>query len=279
MGWKYFFILLLMGFSVTLNAQVEDYYRLRKRRSQPYLFNHPDLVRTRSHWYMGVEGGGKWNGGLLSNDLNGFLNIRHNIIDSYAGGHLGYSHNLRWSLEMGYIHNPSNLAFWVNASRPEQFLVNDLQHTIPLRLKWRVLRIGKIQKLSGIYLGTGFLWTPSRRRQQITGFQLVGLSRASRNRIDTILVENQSFTTGRAQLEWEGSVEFVGRVAQHIEIVGFGRIGYAGASALSSHSEYFINRTSQNTSMATLLPRTYYFGLSVRYLYKLKNVYWSRFEE
>ncbi|MEZ4902625.1 MAG: hypothetical protein R2822_13190 [Spirosomataceae bacterium] len=141
----------------------------------------------------------------MPNNLDGFLRIR-SFIDSYAGGHWGYNHNLRWSLETGYIHNPSNLVLWVNTSRPFQFFVKDLQHTIPLRFKWRVFKIGKIQKQSGLYIGTGLLWTPSRIRQQLDGFRLVGFAKASRNQVDTILVENKSFTTGQAKLEWEGSV-------------------------------------------------------------------------
>jgi len=185
---------------------------------------------------------------------------------------------MRWSLETGYIHNPSNLAFWIVTSRPYQFLVNDLQHTIPLGFKWCVLRIGKIQKQSGIYVGGGFLWTPSRSYQEINGFRLAGLSRVSKNRIDTILVENQSFTTGRAKIEWEGSLEVVGRVGNHFELVGFGRFGYVGHSALASNSELSINRISQNISIATLRPSTYYFGVSVRFLYGLKNAYRSRYE-
>ncbi|MFN8344532.1 MAG: hypothetical protein U0X91_05995 [Spirosomataceae bacterium] len=269
------------GLAAQASAQIEDYYRPQKRYTNPVLINHPDLVTTDNHWYLGIEGGGKWNGVTLSNNLSGLLAYKKGVVDSYAGAHLGYSHNLRWSIETGYIRNPSNLTLFVNATRPFPFTVNDLQHTIPMRFKWRVFRLGNVLKKSGMYVGGGFLWTPTRQRKEIDGFQLGGLTRASgsRTKLDTIIVENQSFTTGRAKIELEGSLEFVGRVGQHFELVSYGRVSYAGASALESRSELFLNNYSQSISFAALRPVSYHFGVAVRYLYGLRNSYRSRFEE
>ncbi|MEZ4902624.1 MAG: hypothetical protein R2822_13185 [Spirosomataceae bacterium] len=56
MNWKFIFTILLLGYNLIAKAQIEDYYRAKKRKNQPFLFNHPDLVRTKSHWYMGIEG-------------------------------------------------------------------------------------------------------------------------------------------------------------------------------------------------------------------------------
>ena len=274
-------ILFLGRFVTVTNAQIEDYYRPQKRSTAPVLINHPDLVRANNHWYIGIEGGGKWNGATLDNSLSELLVNKKGATDSYAGGHLGYSHNLRWSLETGYIRNPSNLILFVNSTRPFPFSVKDLQHTIPVRFKWRVLRLGNVQKKSGMYLGGGLLWTPTRKQKEIEGFQLGGLSRASgsRTKLDTLIVENRSFTTGRAKLELEGSLEFVGRIGQHFELVGYGRVSYAGSSALESKSELFVNNYSQSISIATLRPVSYHFGVAIRYLYGLQNSYRSRFEE
>lgn len=273
---------LFLGRFVTVtNAQIEDYYRPQKRAATPLVINHPDLVRVNNHWYIGIEGGGKWNGSTLDNSLSGLLANKKGATDSYAGGHLGYSHNMRWSLETGYIRNPSNLILLVNTTRPFRVTVNDLQHTIPVRFKWRVFRLGNVQKKSGMYVGGGLLWTPTRKRNEIDGFQLGGLSRVSgsRTKFDTLIVENHSFTTGRAKLELEGSLEFVGRVGQHFELVSFGRVSYAGASALESQSELFVNNYSQSISITALRPVSYHFGVAIRYLYGLRNSYRSRFEE
>ena len=269
------------GLATAALAQIEDYYRPQKRYAQPLLFNHSDLVPTNHHWYLGIEGGGKWNGASMNNSLSGLLANRKGVIDSYAGAHLGYNYNLRWSIETGYIRNPSNLILIVNTTRPFSFTVNDLQHTLPLRFKWRVFRLGNVLKKSGMYVGGGLLWTPTRKRNEIDGFQLGGLIRASGSgtKLDTIIVENQSFTTGRAKLELEGSLEFVGRVGRHFELVSYGRVSYTGASALESRSELFLNNYSQSISLATLRPISYHFGVAIRYLYGLRNSYRSRYEE
>ncbi len=271
-----FLLLVLCWGSLTsvANAQIEDYYRPRKRANNPLLINHPDLVRVNNHWYIGLEGGGKWNGALLSSGLSGLISYRKRFVDGYAGVQLGYSHNLQWAIESGYIRNPSSIILGVNTTRPFTFHIEDLQHSIPFRFKWRLLRLGTIQKKSGIYVGGGLLWTPTRKRTEINSFQLAGLSRVA-----GLAVENYSFTTGKAKLELEGSIEFVGRISQYFEILGYGRLSYANRSALESKTELFVNTLLQNTSVATLRPVSYQFGVTLRYLYGLKNIYRSEFEE
>lgn len=261
------------------NAQIKDYYRPRKRGATPYLINRPDIVRANNHWYVGLEGGGKWNGATLSNGLSGLLSYRKSITNGYYAAQLGYSHNLRWTVETGYIQNPSTIVLAVNSSVPFPFRIEDRQHSIPFRFKWRVFRLGNVQKQSGMYLGGGFVWTPTRQRKDLEGFQLSGLSRISRTQFDTLFVVNNSFVTGKAKVELEGSIEFVGRLSPHFEILGYGRINYAGASPIESKTELFVNNLSQTISWATLRPVTYQFGIAVRYLYGLKNNYRSRFEE
>ncbi|WP_428660465.1 hypothetical protein [Runella sp.] len=268
------------GLFLTAEAQIEDYYRPYKRQKTVFL-THPDLVRSDSHWYIGIEGGGKWNGATLSDNLYGLLASKSGTFDSYAGGHLGYSHNLQWSIESGYIHNPSNAFLLVNAVRGFRVRVNELQHSIPLRFKWRLFRLGVVQKQSGIYIGGGVLWTPSRKYEVTEAFSLAGLTRSSGSRtsLDTILVENQTFSTGKAKLELEGSLEFVGRVATHIEFVAYGRVHYAGASALRSDSQFYINHIREASSSLILRPVSYQFGIAIRYIYGMRKEYRSRFEE
>ena len=269
------------GFFLSAKAQIEEYYRPYKRPKTAILLTQPDLVRSNSHWYVGIEGGGKWNGATLSNSLFGLLAYRSGYTDSYAGGHLGYSHNLRWSIESGYIRNPSNTIMRVNAFRGFTVRVNELEHSIPLRFKWRILRLGNVLKQSGIYVGAGILWTPTRKRQDAETFLLTGLTRSSGagNAPDTLLVENQTFSTGKSKLEPEVSLEFVGRVSTHLEIVAFGRVHYAGASALRSDSQLYINRLIESTSSLTLRPVSYQFGVAIRYIYGMRNLYRSRFED
>lgn len=269
-----------IGLFLSAQAQTDEYYRPYKRRTSAVILDHPDLVRSDSHWYVGIEGGGKWNGAVLSDNLFGLLSYQTGATDGYAGGHLGYSHNLRWTLETGYIRNPSNAYLRVNAVRGFPVRVNELEHSIPLRFKWRVLRLGHVLKQSGIYVGGGLLWTPTRKRQNVDTFVLTGLTRSgSSGTRDTLLVENQTFSTGKAKLELEGSLEFVGRVSSHIEVVAYGRAHYAGASALRSDSQFYINRLIEASSSLTLRPVSYQFGVAIRYIYARRNVYRSRFEE
>lgn len=273
-------LVLLWGCSLTVSfAQIEDYYRPQKRGNTPYLINRPDIVRANNHWYVGLEGGGKWNGAALSSGLSGLLSYRKGVTNGYYAAQLGYSHNLRWTIETGYIRNPSTIILAVNSSRPFPFRIDDYQHSIPFRFKWRVFRLGNVQKQSGMYVGGGFVWTPTRKRKDLDGFQLSGLSRVSRTQFDTLIVENNTFVTGKAKVELEGSIEFVGRLSPHFEILGYGRVSYAAASALESKTELFVNNLSQSISVATLRPVTYQFGMAIRYLYGLKNNYRSRFEE
>ncbi len=269
-----------IGFLTKAKAQVEEYYRPYKHPKAIFL-THPDLVRSDSHWYIGLEGGGKWNGAVLSDNLHGLLSNQSGYTDSYAGAHVGYSHNLKWAIESGYIRNPSNAWLQVRAIQPFRVRVNDLQHSIPVRFKWRLFRMGIVQKQSGVYIGGGLLWTPTRKREEPYRFQLAGLTRSAGSHLppDTVLVESQSFTSGRAKLELEGSLEFVGRVSRHFELVAYGRVHYAGASALRSDAQFYINQVLDATSSLTLRPVSYQFGVAVRYLYGMRRNYHSRFEE
>ncbi len=271
----------LMGLFLSAEAQTDEYYRPYKRPQTPIFLTHPDLIRSNSHWYIGIEGGGKWNGSKLSDNLFGLLSYQGGATDSYAGGHLGYSHNLRWSVESGYIRNPSNAYLRVNAFRSFRVRVNELEHSIPLRFKWRILRLGHVLKQSGIYIGGGILWTPTRKWQNAETFVLTGLTRSSGSGStpDTILVENQTFSTGKVKLELEGSLEFVGRVSPHIELVAYGRTHYSNASALRSDSQFYINRLIEASSSLTLRPVSYQFGVAIRYIYSIRNTYRSRFED
>lgn len=277
---RFLLLVLFWGSLVSIaNAQIEDYYRPRKRGTTPYLINRPDIVRVNNHWYVGLEGGGKWNGATLSNSLSGLLSYRKGITNGYYAAQLGYSRNLRWIVETGYIQNPSTIVLAVSSSVPFPFSIEDRQHSIPFRFKWRVFRLGNVQKQSGMYVGGGFVWTPTRQRKDLEGFRLSGLSRISRTQFDTLIVENNSQVTGKAKLELEGNLEFVGRLSPHFEFVGYGRVSYAGASPIESKTELFVNNLSQTISWATLRPVTYQFGIAFRYLYGLKNNYRSRFEE
>lgn len=277
---RFLLLVLFWGSLISIaNAQIEDYYRPRKRGITPYFINRPDIVRANNHWYVGLEGGGKWNGATLSNSLSGLLSYRKSITNGYYAAQLGYSHNLRWTVETGYIQNPSTIVLAVNSSVPFPFRIEDRQHSIPFRFKWRVFRLGNVQKQSGMYVGGGFIWTPTRQRKDLEGFRLSGLSRISRTQFDTLFVENNSQVTGKAKLELEGNLEFVGRLSPHFEFVGYGRVSYAGVSPIESKTELFVNNLSQTISWATLRPVTYQFGIAFRYLYGLKNTYRSRFEE
>jgi len=274
------FVLFWGTFIPVANAQIEDYYIPRKKTS-PIIFNHPDLIKMDNHWYLGLEGGGKWMGTNLTSSLTGLIGYQKSVVDGYAAIQFGYLHNLKWGVETGYVRNPSRMVLAINSARPFVYRVEDLQHSIPFRFKYRVLRFGNVLKKSGIYLGTGFVWTPTRNRTQINQFDLAGLARVSgsRTQFDTLIVENYSFTTGKAKIEWEGNLEFVGRISQHFEIVAYGRATIAPASSLESKSELFVNRLSQSTSIATLRPVSYQFGLTFRYLYGFMNAYRSEYDE
>lgn len=275
-----FFVLFWATLLPASYAQIEDYYTPR-RKSSPIIFNHPDLIKVDNHWYMGLEGGGKWMGTHLSSSLTGLIGFQKSVIDGYAAAQFGYLHHLKWGIETGYIRNPSRMVLAINSARPFVYRIEDLQHSIPLRFKWRVFRLGRIQKKSGMYVGAGFVWTPTRNRTQINQFDLAGLARVSgsRTQFDTLIVENYAYTTGKAKLEWEGNLEFVGRISQHFEIVAYGRATLAPASSIESRTELFINRISQSTSVASLKPMTYQFGITFRYLYGFMNTYRSAYEE
>ncbi len=275
-----FFVLFWGTLLPATYAQIKDYYIPRKK-THPLIFNHPDLIKRDYHWYIGLEGGGKWMGMNLTNSLTGLIRLRKSVVDGYTAAQFGYLHNLKWGIETGYIRNPSRMQLTINSSRPFVYRIEDLQHSIPFRFKWRLLRFGTIQKRSGMYVGAGMVWTPTRKRTQINQFNLAGLARVngSRTQFDTLIVENYSYTTGKAKLEWEANLEFVGRVSQHFEIVAYGRTTIAPASSLESRSELFINRLSQSVSIATLKPLTYQFGITFRYLYGFMNAYRSEYEE
>lgn len=270
--------LLLSNLGVVAYAQIEDYYRPQKRYITPVLVTHPDLVLSKNHWYMGIEGGGKWNGASATNNLLGLLSPQKGYTDSYAGAYVGYLHNLKWALEMGYTRNPSNALMGVRASPSFRYRITDLQHSIPLRFKWRVVKLGFVQKRSGIYVSGGVVWTPTRKLQTLKQFQLYGLSRSgAHNGVDTLIVENESYTTGRAKVELEGGLEFVGRIGKKFEIVAYGRMLYGKSAALESTTQLFVNGVEENKSVLSLQPKSYQFGVALRYLF-VRDTYHSNYD-
>lgn len=262
----------------------EEYYRASKRRKNTVWLRNSDLIRSNNHWYIGLEGGGKWNATVLSSNLSGFIDYQPKFTDSYASGYLGYCHAQRWAVESGYGRTPTNalLAFFT-ARRRFTIPLNDLSVFIPLRIKYRVVKIGKIQKLSGVYVGLGALWMPSRNAATIERFNtLIGYRRIPDTTpalFDTLVLRHNAFLTGNAKIEWEGSVELVGRVARRWELVGYGRVQYASNSVLQATTELVVNGKLEQSSVLNIKPISYQFGVAVRFLYGFKSQYRSRFDE
>lgn len=264
-------------------AQIEDYYEEKKnRKKMPLVIGQLDIQRANNNWYVGLEGGGKWNGTKLNNSLSGVLQTE-NYLNTYWAAQLGYQHNQRWAIESGYVHNPVSGYLFVVGQRTLRYLWQDVQNTIPLRFKWRLFRIGTVQKVSGLYVGAGVLLSPGRRSgQNIGGFDVTGLSRIPNTRpaqFDTLLFENKTYLTGRGKVEWEASVEFVGHVSKSFEIVTFVRATLSGAPIFQSDTKLLINQQLTTLSTLTINPFSYQFGMSFRYLYQSRSVYRSRFDE
>jgi len=277
-------ILTVIGvWGLSAQAQEDEYYRASKRIKPKVILPNKDLITTNNHWYIGLEGGGKWNGSALENSLSGLLAYRKSFTAGYYALQLGYNHNLRWAFESGYIQDPTNafLYFFTTRGRAISHL-NDLSHTIPLRVKRRVLRIGNVQKQSGIYIGTGVLVSPFEQPKNLEKFNLlIGYTRVEGSnplRFDTLVVRSQSLVTGRNKLALEGSLEFVGRIARHWELVSYGRVRYTPNSALRSESILYLNSFEENKTALSLHPWSVQFGIAIRYLYTIKNAYRSRYE-
>ncbi|MCU0341024.1 MAG: hypothetical protein MUE30_14175 [Spirosomaceae bacterium] len=275
----------MLGIVGVAQAQdTDEYYRASKRRKNLTWLRNSDLVRSSNHWYVGIEGGGKWNGTTLSDNLSGFIDFQPKFTDSYASGYLGYSHRLRWAVEAGYGRTPTNalLAFFT-ARRRFTLPLNENAVFIPLRFKYRVLRIGKIQKLSGLYAGVGALWMPTRKSTTIERFNtLIGYRRVADTtpaQFDTLVVQHETVLTGKPKMAWEGSVELVGRIARRWELVAYGRAHYAFRSPMEANTQLLINRQTTATSLLTIRPLSYQFGVAVRFLYNLQDQYRSRFDE
>ena len=264
-------------------AQIEEYYEEKKNRKKvPLVLGQADIQRANNSWYVGLEGGGKWNGTKLGNSLSGVLQTE-NYLNTYWAVQFGYEHNQRWAVESGYVRNPVSGYLFVVGQRTLRYLWQDLQITIPLRFKWRLFKIGTVQKVSGLYVGGGLLFSPGRRSgQSIGGFQVTGLTRIANTRpaqFDTLLFVNNTYLTGRGKIEYETSVEFVGRVSKSFEIVTFVRATLAGGSIFQSDTQLIVNQQIQARSALTINPFSYQFGMSFRYLYQSRNVYRSRFDE
>ena len=276
-------VLVLWLLAGQVRAQVEDYYQeKRNRKKNPPLLSQLDLQRTNSNWYVGLEGGGKWNGTKLDNSISGVLQTQ-NYTNSYWAVQLGYEHNQCWAFETGYLRNPVSGYLFVVGQRTSRYLWRDWQTTIPLRFKWRLFKIGSVQKLSGLFMGAGVLVSPERGSgQRIGGFSLTGFSRLPNvvpPQFDTIQFINNTYLTGRGKVEWEANVEFVGRLSRRFELVAFVRATLANAPIFRSDTRLVINQKLQSNSTLQLNPFSYQFGMSFRYLYQSRNIYRSQYDQ
>jgi hypothetical protein len=253
----------------------DAYYRPKKRNS--WLTNNSQTKQ--SYWYVGLEGGVKWNDNKLDNNLSGYMTVQ-NITDAYWGSVLGFCYENKWMIESGYGQLPSNTRMLIR-NLPTAFRWKALPPTIPLRFKQRLLKIGTVRKLSGLYATVGVVWQPL-TKTRLGGFDLNGFTVVPNVRpvkFDTVQILNESFASGRPKLQLEAGVEFVGRVSKSFELVLTARANYASQSLIDSNTKLLINNKLQTESFVTVSPLSYQFGFGVRYLYSFKNEFKSRFEE
>ena len=192
--------LFLIFFSYLSVAQAQDpnneyYVPTKSRKIYPWIKN-PQLDVIPLKYYLSVEGGYRKDYTTLSNTLSNI--IANNNADSNPWGVLiGAMYNNKWMFETGYYRTNIEAGTDVNIRGVPGFRWQTKYTTLPLRVKRKLLSIGKIEKESGFYWEAGAQVLMPAQAERLGSYKFSALYSTGQGMpFDTLILYHQTFVRG-----------------------------------------------------------------------------------
>ncbi len=263
---KPIFIFLLFSFSFCLEsfAQDEDeYYTPPSQRKDVKNSSYPNLNRKAVSLYASIEGGFKLNHASQTGTIENLVSFQ-NEVNFIWGVNVGYNFDNRWAIETGYLKNP---AFFQQSLAvggrgvPIVYKTGTYIHTIPLRVKYRVLTIDAITKSAFLYLGAGVLLAANANNKQISKKGYINTYTSQRK--DSLILE--TFLSKKSVAVFEIQTELNGRVANGFYISLFGKMNFGANNIVNTDIAFYQNGNKIQSGTQYLKGISYNFGLSLRF--------------
>lgn len=245
--------------------QNPNHHRLSTRREKSTYEQAYQLKETQT-WYVGLDGGFRTDGGMLSNSFDGLISINSSTKASWSVL-LGYTYRNAWTVETGYTSAPIHLNITIaNGARPLTYNYQNSGYGIPLRIKRRIGLASRAANGTGFWLTAG-AWLIPNGSVNLDDFRLIGYSyRNNRTRTDTLRLDNTTTTksiSGVAELGIDYSV----RLSSSIEFGAYLRKYWGLGEAIRSDIVYTVNGIAQPQSTAKANGTGWGFGIALRYIY------------
>lgn len=235
----------------------------RRASNRRDLIDQLDEIQT---WYIGAETGFRSDGSVLSNSLDRLVSNPTPTKASWSAL-LGYSYHNAWAVETGYTRAPIHLNITIaNNTNPLVFNYLNNGYGIPVRIKRRLGSGKKAANGTGFWL-TGGAWLIPNGNGQTGDFHLIGYSYLSRNRIDTIRLNNSTTIGKRITGIAELGLDYTTRLSSNFEMGFYIRKYWGLGNALQSELVYTTNNTATQRATITADGTGWGFGIALRYIY------------
>lgn len=273
---KFVFIFLLSyGFVAAQDPNDEYYIPSKKKKTYPWIKNSQlDVVPLK--YYLGIEGGFRKDLNTLSNNLDGLIgNI--NPLTNPWGVLVGAMYQNRWMFETGYYRTNVEMITQVNVRGVPDFRWQTKYTAIPLRAKRKLLSIGKIEKESGFYWEVGTLAFLPAKDEQIGSFTFRALRSLGQGiPADTLTLNQKTTVNGGAKLLLETGLDLNIKLLPRWDIGFYGRATLGLGEILRGEATFSGKTISTLNALHTARGNGYYFGMSIRYNYLIRDQYKSR---
>ncbi|MFD2936507.1 hypothetical protein [Spirosoma flavum] len=227
------------------------------------LLNQFNEVQT---WYISAETGFRSDGSILSNSLDRLVS-NPTLTKAVWSGLFGYTYRNSWAVEVGYTRAPIHLNITIaNSNDPLVFNYTNSGYGIPLRIKRRIGSGSRSANGTGFWV-TGGAWLIPNGNGQTGDFRLIGYTYHSRNRTDTLRLNNSTTIFKRVTGVAELGIDYTTRLSPTIELGFYARKYWGLGNALRSDLVYTVNNSAKQQATITADGTGWGFGLALRYIY------------
>ena len=267
-------VIMLCFLSQNIKAQdnePDEYFNVQKNKKYSKNFSDKQITFLTNKWYLGVETMGKIGQVSLENDLNGLLTAT-GYGDPMVGAVIGYQHQHQWMAEIGLQKMPFSYGLTLGTSPPYRVSFKANQIAVPLRIKYKVLTIGKVLKMSGLYVGVGFTSLMPQKEENLGGFNVRAITFGGGSR-DTVIFRNRTTYFGKYNLLPEASVEMQVYLSKSFDIHIFGRYQTGLSPVILSEMTQTRNGQLQASFQAKDQGTAIVYGFALHYNYSVKKIF------
>lgn len=276
---RFLFIFLLShGVAKAQDPNDEYYIPSKKKKVYPWIKN-PQLDVVPLKYYIGVEGGFRTDFNTLTNTLDGLIGSLNAPTNPW-GVTVGALYQNRWMFETGYYRTNVEMITQVNVRGVPDFRWQTKYTAIPLRVKRKLISIGKIEKESGFYWEVGTLAFLPAKDEQIGSFTFKALRTLGQGiPPDTLTLNQKTTVNGGAKLLLETGLDLNIKLLPRWDIGLYGRATLGLGEIIRGDASFSGKSITGLNAVQTARGNGYYFGMSIRYSYLMRDQYKSRERE